>query len=225
MEARARAADAVAPRPAGPSGFSPSTSNWKMSFRTTTSPSRPQTSVTWVIRRTPSRCRSTCTIRSMALTIWVRIAFEGRPMLPIWTMFSIRVIASRVVLAWTVDMLPSWPVFIACSMSNASPPRTSPMMMRSGRIRSALRSRSRWVISPRPSRLDGRVSIRTTCGCCSCSSAASSTVMTRSSLWIRRDIAFSSVVLPDPVPPEMTTLRRDSPAISSTRAITGVSEP
>ena len=41
-------------------------------------------------------------------------------MLPICTMFSIRVSASRVVLAWTVDMLPSWPVFIACSMSNAS---------------------------------------------------------------------------------------------------------
>ena len=41
-------------------------------------------------------------------------------MLPICTMFSMRVTASRVVLAWTVDMLPSWPVFIACSMSNAS---------------------------------------------------------------------------------------------------------
>ena len=101
-------------------------------------------------------------------------------MLPICTMFSMRVSASRVVLAWMVDIEPSWPVFIACSMSNASPPRTSPMMMRSGRMRSALRTRSRWVISPRPSRLAGRVSRRTTCGCCNCSSAASSTVTTRS---------------------------------------------
>ena len=31
-----------------------------------------------------------------------------------------------------VVRLPSWPVFIACSMSSASAPRTSPMMMRSG---------------------------------------------------------------------------------------------
>ena len=32
---------------------------------------------------------------------------------------------------------PSWPVFMACSMSSVSPPRHSPMMMRSGRIRRA----------------------------------------------------------------------------------------
>ena len=37
-----------------------------------------------------------------------------------------------------VVKLPSWPVFIACSMSSASSPRTSPTMMRSGRMRSAL---------------------------------------------------------------------------------------
>src|ERR1035438_1903779 len=30
---------------------------------------------------------------------------------------------------------PSWPVFMACSMSSASPPRTSPITMRSGRMR------------------------------------------------------------------------------------------
>ena len=123
-------------------------------------------------------------------------------------MFSIRIKASRVLLAWIVDMLPSWPVFIACSMSNASPPRTSPMMMRSGRIRSALRTRSRWVTSPLPSRLLGRVSRRTTCGCCNCSSAASSTVSTRSSWSMNRDMAFIIVVLPDPVPPEMMMFSR-----------------
>ena len=38
------------------------------------------------------------------------------------------------------------------------------------------------VISPSPSRLGGRVSSRTTWGCCSCSSAESSQVMMRSSL-------------------------------------------
>ena len=140
-------------------------------------------------------------------------------------MFSMRVSASRVVLAWMVDMLPSWPVFIACSMSNASAPRTSPMMMRSGRMRRALRTRSRWVTSPRPSRLGGRVSSRTTCGCCNCSSAASSTVTMRSPGSIRRDMAFISVVLPEPVPPEMMTFSRRCAAISSTRATGVVSAP
>ena len=40
-------------------------------------------------------------------------------------------------------MPPLWPVFMACSMSNASFPRHSPMMIRSGRMRNAFRSRSR----------------------------------------------------------------------------------
>ena len=53
------------------------------------------------------------------------------------TMFSSRVSASRGVLAWMVLIEPSWPVFIACSMSSASSPRHSPRMMRSGRMRSA----------------------------------------------------------------------------------------
>ena len=35
-------------------------------------------------------------------------------------MFSRRASASRAELAWTVDIEPSWPVFIACIMSNAS---------------------------------------------------------------------------------------------------------
>ena len=96
-------------------------------------------------------------------------------------MFSILVSASRAVLACTVLIEPSWPVFMACSMSSASAPRTSPTMMRSGRMRSALRTRSRWVTSPASFQVGGRVSSRTTCGCCSCSSAASSMVTTRSS--------------------------------------------
>ena len=65
------------------------------------------------------------------------------------TMVSMRLSASRGVLACTVVSEPSWPVFIACSMSSASAPRTSPTMMRSGRMRRLLRTRSRWVTSPR----------------------------------------------------------------------------
>ena len=105
-------------------------------------------------------------------------------------------------------MLPSWPVFMAWSMSRASGPRHSPTMIRSGRMRSALRTRSRVVTSPSPSMLAGRVSIRTTCGCWSRSSAASSIVATRSSAGMNADRAFSSVVLPLPVPPEIMMLTR-----------------
>jgi pilus assembly protein CpaF len=65
-----------------------------------------------------------------------------------------------------VDMEPSWPVFMASSMSKASPARTSPTMMRSGRMRRAFLTRSRWPTSPLPSILAGRVSRRPTCGCC-----------------------------------------------------------
>ena len=104
---------------------------------------------------------------------------RSKPAMP--TIISSRLRASRGVLAWIVVRLPSWPVFIAWSMSRASAPRHSPTMIRSGRIRRALRTRSRVVTSPSPSMLAGRVSIRTTCGCCSCSSAASSIVATRSS--------------------------------------------
>ena len=59
------------------------------------------------------------------------------------TMVSSRASASRGELACSVDSEPSWPVFMAWSMSSASAPRTSPTTMRSGRMRSALRTRSR----------------------------------------------------------------------------------
>src|SRR5476649_791310 len=64
-----------------------------------------------------------------------------------------------------------------------------------------------------PSRLGGRDSRRTTCGCCSCNSAASSQVMMRSSSsmnWVRQ---LSSVVLPEPVPPDTSVLTRQRPTI------------
>src|ERR1700756_3132033 len=141
------------------------------------------------------------------------------PVMP--TMFSSRVNASRGELAWIVDIDPSWPVFIACSTSSASAPRISPRMMRSGRIRRALRSRSRIVISPLPSRFGGRVSSRTTCGCCNCSSAASSIVTVRSAGSISRDNAFNNVVLPEPVPPDIRILRRQRAATLSKVAISG----
>ena len=55
---------------------------------------------------------------------------------------------SRGVLEWMVVIEPSWPVFIACSMSSVSSPRTSPRTIRSGRIRSALITSSRCLTAP-----------------------------------------------------------------------------
>ena len=141
------------------------------------------------------------------------------------TMFSMRASASRGVLACTVVSEPSWPVFIACSMSSASPPRTSPSTMRSGRIRRLLRTRSRCVTAPRPSMLGGRVSSRTTCGCCSCSSAESSIVTMRSCSGMKPESRLSSVVLPAPVPPETTTFSRPRTIALMTCATAGVRLP
>ena len=56
--------------------------------------------------------------------------------------------------------------------------------------------------------LGGRVSILTTWGCWSRSSAASSMVATRSSAGMKADRAFMRVVFPDPVPPETTMFTR-----------------
>ena len=51
--------------------------------------------------------------------------------------------AELALLACTVVSDPPWPVLSACSRSAASPPRTSPTTMWSGRWRSACRTRSR----------------------------------------------------------------------------------
>ena len=123
------------------------------------------------------------------------------------TIDSSRESASGGELACSVPIDPSWPVFIACSRSNASGPRTSPTMIRSGRMRRQFLTRSRMVISPSPSRFGGRVSNETTWGCCSCNSAVSSQVMIRSALSMKPVRQFSSVVLPDPVPPEIRILQ------------------
>ena len=42
---------------------------------------------------------------------------------------------ARAWLAWTVQTPPGWPVFQALRSDSASPPRTSPTMIRSGRSR------------------------------------------------------------------------------------------
>ena len=117
---------------------------------------------------------------------------------------------SRGVLAWPVESEPSWPVVMAEIMSRASPARHSPTTMRSGRMCRALRSRSRMVISPRPSRLEGRASSETTWVWLSCSSAASSMVMMRSSSGMKEERTLRVVVFPEPVPPERKRFRRAS---------------
>ena len=121
---------------------------------------QPVISAIEVTLRLPSDRRWSCTIRRMAAAIWPRIEaiVIGRPAMPISC--SRREIASRGLLAWMVAIEPSWPVFMACSMSKASSPRHSPRMMRSGRMRSAFLTSSRWRISPLPSMLGGRVSMR-----------------------------------------------------------------
>ena len=132
---------------------------------------------------------------------------------------------SRGVLAWPVDIEPSWPVFMAWSMSSASPPRHSPTMMRSGRMRRELRTSSRMGIAPLPSMLAGRDSSVTTCSWRSWSSAASSMVTMRSSLGMNDDRTLSIVVLPEPVPPETKMFRRASTHARRKSNISGVAVP
>jgi hypothetical protein len=148
-----------------------------------------------------------------------RMALSPMFGMPMPTIVSNRASASRVLLAWTVASDPSWPVFMAVSMSMASPPRISPRMMRSGRIRRQFLTRSRCVISPLPSRFEGRVSRRTTWFCWSCSSAESSIVMIRSWSGMNDEHTLSSVVFPEPVPPEMMVFRRERTHPRSTSRI------
>ncbi len=92
-------------------------------------------------------------------------------------------------------------------------------------MRRQLRTRSRMVICPSPSRLGGRVSSRTVCGCWSCNSAASSQVMTRSSASMNCVRQLSSVVLPEPVPPDTRVLTRQRPMTRRISAPSGVMLP
>ena len=63
------------------------------------------------------------------------------------------------------------------------------------------------VIAPLPSMLGGRASSVTTCSWRSWSSAASSIVTMRSSSGMKDESTLSIVVLPEPVPPETTTVQ------------------
>ena len=111
--------------------------------------------------------------------------------------------------AWMVLRLPRWPVFSACSRSNASAPRTSPTRIRSGRCRSVARSRSAIVTGGQRRFLPER-RLRAPC------LEAHQVRLRRSNLGRlldqhdrgrRRECvaasALSSVVFPVPVPPEI----------------------
>ncbi len=178
-----------------------------------------------VILREPSLRRDWWTMRSTAEAICSRMARSGRSTPAMRTIVSTRESMSRGLLAWPVDIEPSWPVFMAWSMSRASPARTSPTMMRSGRMRSELRTSSRMGMAPLPSMLGGRDSSVTTCSWRSCSSAASSMVTMRSSLGMKEERTLSVVVLPEPVPPETKMLSRASTQAFRKSNISGVAVP
>ena len=96
---------------------------------------------------------------------------------------------------------------MACSISKASAPLHSPTIIRSGRIRSEERIRSRMDISRTPSIFAVRVSRRIRFGIDEiCSSAESSIVISRSSEGINSDRALRNVVFPAPVPPDTKIL-------------------
>ena len=92
----------------------------KMSCIVTTSDSIRSTSVMCVMRREPSTRRETWTIRSNAADDCSRMARSGRSTPAVSTSVSTRLMASRGVFAWIVVSEPSWPVFMAWSMSTVS---------------------------------------------------------------------------------------------------------
>ena len=128
-------------------------------------------------------------------------------------------------LEWRVQIEPSWPVFIACSMSRAEASRTSPTMIRSGRIRRLFWTRSRMSTAPLPSMLEGRDSSRITCSCLSWTSAASSIVTMRSSEGMNDESTLSVVVLPEPVEPDTMMLSRPRTQTSRKSAVRWLNEP
>ena len=161
----------------------------------------------------------------MAEEICSRMARIGRSIPAISVMVSRRDSVSRGLLEWAVVIEPSWPVFMACSMSRRFESRISPTMIRSGRMRSALTTRFWMVTSPRPSMFGGRDSSVTTCSWRSWSSAAFSMVMMRSSPGMNCDSTLRKVVLPEPVPPEITMLRRASTQAFRNSTASGVIVP
>ena len=74
---------------------------------------QPRTSVISMVRLDLSRSLERWMMISSAEEICWRIAGSGRPAFPCSTMVSRRLSISLVELAWPVERLPSWPVFIA----------------------------------------------------------------------------------------------------------------
>ena len=116
----------------------------KSSCIATVSPSIPSTSAMLVTLRVPSPMRAVWMMTSIAKLICWRMARVGR-LKPGHLNHHLEATERNRApeFAWMVEIDPSWPVFIACSMSSDSAPRTSPMTMRSGRMRRLLRSKSR----------------------------------------------------------------------------------
>src|SRR5207253_17346 len=79
----------------------------------------PTTSVTWVNRRVPSFSLDWWTMSWTAEAICSRMERTVRSIPAIMDIVSSRDRASRGPLAWIVEIDPSWPVFMACSMSSA----------------------------------------------------------------------------------------------------------
>jgi hypothetical protein len=77
-----------------------------------------------VTLREPSAMRAVCTIASSAALICWRIALTGMSNPESCIIISRRLSESRAEFACTVEIEPSWPVFMACSMSRHSEPRT-----------------------------------------------------------------------------------------------------
>ena len=132
--------------------------------------------------------------------------------------------ASRALLACSVHM-PGSPALSASSRSRHSSARTSPTMIRLGRIRRLSLTRSRSAISPVPSRPDCRVCIGTQSGCGNRSSKTSSADTTRSPPGIAAARQLRRVVLPAWVPPATRTFSPARTDASRNAAAAGVRLP
>ena len=190
------------------------------------SPSMRWTSVIEVTRRAPSCSRSMWMIRSSAEATCWRIARTGRSKPAIRTMVSTRASASRARVG--VDRRQRAVVARVHRLEHVQRLGAADLADDDavGPHAQARCARGRGsVTSPSPSMLRGRDSSRSTWRWLSCSSAASSIVTMRSSSGIAVDSALSSVVLPEPVPPEMRMFSSPTQAMSRNSAASVVSVP
>ena len=144
------------------------------------SPSRPCTSATWLTTRLPSDCRDSWTIEVDSAghlrPAWPLAAGRTRPSRPSSRAArsrpgGVRVDRRHRPLVPGVHRLEHVQRLGAAALADDDPVRPHPQAVLDQVA----------VTSPLPSTFCGRVSSRTTCGCWSCSSAASSIVITRSS--------------------------------------------